>query len=279
MSWWTHLVSDNPMMNETWRPYSRARGSVKGRANTWVVGVLVALIYLALVSTAIQNSQLWDPSIFLYGMLTIMMLVTGVVIYGAIAGDREKKTIELVYVAPVTISQIVAAKLARALVPIAACLATFIVPAIVIGLVRMNNGQDALSSRADLGYAVLVGSVVSLATSTFVAGLAFFLSTLNRSMSGALTATVASLFVFYVGGAVLCGVIGALNRDLAEFLITYHPYVALGRTLFPAPFGSEPAMDPTLFTATIHVTLAALLVFLAWQNLGRDRKGGGKTGA
>jgi len=274
------VLIDNPVLSETWRPFHRARRGKNWKANSIVTGLLVACVYGALLAGGLQIVDTLEAGVFLMILVVLTPLFVATVLYPSLAAEREKKTIDLLLVAPITPGQIVTAKLARALWPLVGLEITLILPALVFGLVRITRGLPPGNADANFfgGMAVIV--LVTIAVAWFVAGMTLFLSSVNRTTSGALTAVIGGLFVVYGVFPVFAAALGPISEKLAEAIISYHPVDAATRILWPR---SNEVAVPLGVGITVcllfHVLGGAAFMAMTVANVERERKKGSKPSA
>ncbi|MBS1713321.1 MAG: ABC transporter permease subunit [Armatimonadetes bacterium] len=274
------VFADNPVLAETWRPFARARRGKNWKANSIVTGLLVAAVYGALLAGGMQIVDYLEAGVFLILLVVLTPLFVATVLYPSLAAEREKKTMDLLLVAPVTAPQIVTAKLARALWPLVGLEITLLVPALVFGLVRISRGLAPGNPDANFFGGMAVIFVLSLVVAWFVAAMALFLSSVNRTTSGALTAVIGGLFVVYGVLPVFAAALSPLSRNLSEFIIAYHPLDAATRMLWPrAGDATLPAGAGVITCLVVHAVGGAVLLALTVGNVERERKKGSKPHA
>jgi ABC-type transport system involved in multi-copper enzyme maturation permease subunit len=84
-------------------------------SNQHTAAVVVAgVFYLIFLLTVLPNAATVESSIFLYIMMIVVLFVVPITLHGVIAGEREKRSLDMLLAAPVTSAEIVWAKLHRA---------------------------------------------------------------------------------------------------------------------------------------------------------------------
>ncbi|MBS1723361.1 MAG: ABC transporter permease subunit [Armatimonadetes bacterium] len=270
------LFTENPCLPKSLSSFSRSLRIGTWPASTAIVAVIILLVYACLVALAVQSVTWFEPSIFLYGMLLISILLVAAVLYSGLAGEREKKSLDLLLVAPVTGAQIVAAKLTKAFLPLVASILALMVPAIVIGMMRIVKGQPAFIDNVNFPIALAGALGLTLSANVLVAGVAVYMSALNKTMSSALTATIGCLFALYVVIAVLVSAMAPISKDLVDTLLAYHPFVAMSSLL------SQNARFAGLsvgFSSVFHIAVGAGLLWASVRALETERKKGGRASA
>ncbi len=274
---YAELFTENPVLHHATSKFSRSlrRQSV---ASQRVALALTIIVYMGLVVSALQMVEFVDASVFLYMSLFVSILATATVLYGSLAGERERRSIDLLLVAPVTTNQIVVAKLARAFWPVLSIVAALTLPSVLFGIVRLTGKLPAVESEAPLVLVIIASIGISMATSLFVAGVTLYLSASNRTTSGALTSTLASLFLIYCFSAFVAASLGWINRGLSDLILTPHPFVALTRVVFRT-YDKIPAAWSLVVCIGLHTALGLILVWMAARKLEMERKRGNKPSA
>lgn len=275
---WADLVSDNPLMAKAAKSLSLIKNIKAMPSSSWVVLSLVALVYLVLVGTALKVAEAIDSSVFLFLMLTVVVLVAATVLHGSLAGEREKRTIDLLLVAPVTTAQIIAAKVVKVVLPLISVIFVCVVPAIILAVVRANLGVDTWSGRSAGFDTFLLAIGITLSTGCMVVGATVYVSSVNRTNANALTATLGILFLWFIVLPILLGSFGVVSHDFSESLMVYHPFYAMSKVLFP---GRNEPLDLAGFSVSflIHAAIGIGGLVAAAKVLERERKTGARQSA
>src|SRR5580700_7679125 len=104
---WTELVAKNPMLIEVSR-YRRKLFSFS-RSNPiggMIVGV-VAVTYVGIVSMIVSFRADISPFVLIYIQTAIFLLIAPILLHSAVAGERERRSWDLLLAAPITKAQIV----------------------------------------------------------------------------------------------------------------------------------------------------------------------------
>jgi|GEM_PF-4188540 len=270
---WIDLVRDNPVIKESQRSFWERIHPKTWPTNTTITIAIVAIVYFVLITLALQGISFIDPSVFMFVSLTVTIFVSAVVLYGTLAGEREKRTLDLLLVAPVTASQIVAAKTLKVVIPILAIIVLLDIPALVFAIVRNANGMKTMSSGASFPIAFFGSTVLILSVALFVIGLTMLVSSINRTTAGALTGTIAVLFLAYIVFPVITGVLAVFSRPLSDTMSSVHPFIALFHLVAPNPGWSNNILIATM-CSIIHIVLGCTFIVLASRNVDRERKRG-----
>lgn len=273
MNAWTELVRRNPVIKESQLSVWERMNPRQWQTNTLLSVLIVGVVYIVLISLGLQAVRDIDPSLFMYVSLTTVIFASAIVLYGTVAGEREKRTLDLLLVAPVTTSQIIAAKLFRVVLPIVAILLLLGVPSLVFGIARIVLGETAFASGAPFAMGLVGSLALTFCVAVFVSGLSIFVSSINRTTAGALTGSLALIFLVYVVYAVMAGVIGSMSQPLSNAMMALHPYFVLAQLTSKSPEWQNPLLL-TILCSALHAGAGVGLIVLAAKNLERERKKG-----
>src|SRR5258708_1328535 len=111
MSLWTTYVQKNPVRAETRRSFRRffGLGKLTPRATRNGAAAL-AVIYLLILDLAWYGGGVMPAQGYLFVELVVLLLAATLGFYASISGERERRTWDLLRVAPVTNGQIVVGK-------------------------------------------------------------------------------------------------------------------------------------------------------------------------
>lgn len=276
-------------------------GRIRGR-NAWliltgyltIIGAITLLIYAVFANSASMNDPNTARSIGKAIFFTVMTAALVQVCFlspsltaGAIVGEKERQTYDLLLASLLSPVQIVTGKLVSA---IAFALLLIMASLPIAGLALIFGGVTAQE--------VLIGVVGLLVTAVSYAAIGLFWSTVMRSTLGATVmaqGTVIAIlllvpFLFFV----ISLLIDAFNGQptplyvytMGAFLCL-HPFIALGITAGALETGSGPWLwevpssagnltvpSPWLVYATIAVIIAAVCLWLAIRGVQPDEAAG-----
>lgn len=276
-------------------------GRIRGR-NAWliltgyltIIGAITLLIYAVFANSASMNdpntARSIGKAIFFAVMTAALVLVCFLspsLTAGAIVGEKERQTYDLLLASLLSPVQIVTGKLVSA---IAFALLLIMASLPIAGLALIFGGVTAQE--------VLIGVVGLLVTAVSYAAIGLFWSTVMRSTLGATVmaqGTVIAIlllvpFLFFV----ISLLIDAFNGQptplyvytMGAFLCL-HPFIALGITAGALETGSGPWLwevpssagnltvpSPWLVYATIAVIIAAVCLWLAIHGVQPDEAAG-----
>ncbi|MBA3725061.1 MAG: ABC transporter permease subunit [Armatimonadetes bacterium] len=209
MNWWQDLIVANPMLIETKRFMRRFLGA---HAMTNWIAVLIIGILLSMVVGLIYIYEFNYIGASMAALLTFSILVP-IMLHGAVAGERERRSWDMLLVAPVTSSQIVAGK--------------FMGAATAIGFTALAFGAAILISYFPGGDKLPTGTMILLVIASFAYCLAAFtllVSTRSRRSMTALGIVYGCLFLGLIVLPALLATTGADNSESAFYL---NPYYAI----------------------------------------------------
>lgn len=261
-----HSIIVNPVLTR------ELFGRIRGR-NAWlilsgyltIIGAITLLIYAVFISSANPNdpntARTIGKSIFFTVMTAALVQVCFLspsLTAGAIVGEKERQTYDLLLASLLSPLQIVTGKLLSA-IAFALLLITASLP--IAGLSLLFGGITAQE--------ILIGVISLLITAICYAAIGLFWSTVMRSTLGATVmaqGTVIAIlllvpFLFFV----ISLLIGAFDTDPSPLyiytmgpLICLHPFIALGITATILEAGG----DPWLWT--VPSSVGNLTVPLPW---------------
>lgn len=267
---WTDLIADNPAIKDSHRlPWLRMNPKTWS-TNTIVSVCILVVTYIGLLTLALQGAQFLDATLFMYVCLTCCGFAPAVVLYGSIAGEREKRTIDLLLVAPVTTAQIITSKLLKIILPVISVIVLLVIPIVVFAFVRPRLGLTPIESGAPLVPAIFGTILICVTVSLFVTGLSMWVSGLNRTTAGALTGVLALLFVVYIVYPVTAGVFSVVNKNFSDWMMVVHPFAAVNSLTATGQDRINPLVSVAV-TSFCHAAFGILFLVLSVRQLDRFR--------
>jgi ABC-type transport system involved in multi-copper enzyme maturation permease subunit len=241
------LLIDNPMHMETLRFRRRFLNvTLSPKLNLVLVGI-VGLIYLMIVGLVFALRADLPVGGVLIVQQSLTLLAATVAAHATIAGERDRRSWDLLRVAPVTQYQIVVGKF-RGVAALVLGLQAAFLPLVLIGQYLGRSNSGVLQT-------ILI-EVLCFASSSFCAAATISLSARLKSANATLVASIASMVGIYAVFPLLAMVFanagGFDGRWLNDLLALYHPLFLLGAMLSPEAFGN------------ISVPLAATVSILAY---------------
>lgn len=279
------LFTANPMFVEVQREKKKAMAEHNWRGAQLAARVLLLVIYLFLLILTLRYVEYVEPYVLMYIMLGLATILIPAGLHGAIAGDREKRALDMLLVAPVTPGQIVVGKYAKTFLSLVALIIAIGAPALVIELVR----DSSIAPRNELHISGMLGYARSLAlvsaTALCMGGLTMWISSKTRSNSGAMLATVGALFVVLVVLPSIGAVMRIIAPEAAHLLVSSNPFVLLYYAYNGSPdYAASPYYaatvdippDPALYlwpSIYLMIVLTAAFLFFATENLRNIARG------
>lgn len=219
MSLWKDLVTENPMMAELGRARRRILGSAQTKTQNTILLVLFGALFVAFVMGVIRFRELIPPSAAIYLQTGLFALVVPAIGYGAIAGERERRSWEFLAVAPLSKLQIVIGKLAASIVVVVG-LGALMVPVLAILSLGFNGASLDDTIRQNL---------ISVTFGIFVATLTLYFSARAHRAFVALGLTIGTLFVLIVAVPAVVGPFISGDETMARAVYFLHPFIAIDR--------------------------------------------------
>ncbi len=261
-SLWRTLVTENPMLIEMERFRRRFLSMGGGKALNATVIALLAVCYAGLLMLVLNMRGDMPPMPLLFLQTGLFVLIAPNLLHSSIAGEREKRTWDLLLVAPITKAQIVVGKFFGALAALGVGAALFAVP-LLIAAVTYDSPYDGVNY-----WDLLLAQGVSLSFAVLVCAFTIFVSARVKRGFMALGVTLGALFVGLVVAPGLMSVLvsstgGGGAMDMLLFL---HPMWVLTRMFAGQDGNSSLMFFPSSLYGGIHILLylAFAAGFLVW---------------
>jgi ABC-type transport system involved in multi-copper enzyme maturation permease subunit len=213
---WREMVTENPMLIEIARFRRRFLSFSGSNSMNGVVLGLALVCYLGLLLLVFSSRGAIPPVGLVMFQTFIYTLVTPSMLYGAIAGEREKRTWDLLLAAPITPGQIVVGKFIGALVAISVGFGLFLVPILV----------TAVQYQQTRVWDLFLAELVSISFVIALSAVTLFFSARTRRSFMALGTVLATLAIVLIIVPLLTSslVPEILYVDLVNF---FHPFYVL----------------------------------------------------
>lgn len=254
---------------------------MKGKTSS-AMGIKAMLLFAIIISALVGWSTLYSegrtpPSLSLYACLGFCVLAIPIRFYGLIAGERERRSWELLRVAPVTHLQITFGKLASIVFMVLCIHAIFLMPYVAAAFTYEGyswSSSSYYSSRnpefrgpgvLGLSLAMLYSVVISI----FVGALTLFFSARSKRSFTALALSLGTLMVFFIVLPVLWGV---MFQDIYVVMLM-NPFYALEYLMNPRTIGgignlgAEIIQGAILFNIGFITSLCFILTIYAAKTL------------
>ncbi len=245
-------------------------------------GAICGLFYLLFLYTVMVNSQSVDFRGMLIAMLGISLLILPIVMHGVIAGEKEKRSLEMLLAAPVTSSQIAFAKLMRGSIFYLVVMSAFLVPMLIVLLVQFVKGEIQGADNFGQAMALMGISLLLIGVASLTNGcITLAVSAMCRSTSAAMLSCVGVHFFLLVFPWVLLGPLMAVSSgDASSFvsaILGVHPVGGLLQLLnmWDTNRVTHPAIIIISSLVVWLIICAACFSFVV-SNLDGERRQGGR---
>ncbi len=232
-AFWEKLISRNPMMAEPARFVRQITSPSEWKGQQIVMGVIVAIIFIFFMAMTFVYSDAMDPGGMIYVMMGLIVLVVPVNLHGAIAGEREKRSLDMLLAAPLTAQQIVSAKILRVIVPLSLIVVGFAIPAYVLAIKRaMQNTTTYYGPHAPPEMVMVTnGLVLTVCFAIFCSVCTVYVSSITRNTASALISSIGAIFFYLVVLPLMLMPFFWLLPWMGEIIGLMHPFGALTMVL------------------------------------------------
>ncbi|CAN5430214.1 hypothetical protein BH11ARM2_BH11ARM2_08830 [soil metagenome] len=247
------LITDNPMSIEITRFRRRFMTfSVPNSVNT-AVALLVFALYAGLNLVVVNYAGDVDPQIVLFLQLFLFCVFAPSLLHGAVAGERERRSWDLLLAAPVTKAQIVVGKFLGAMAALAAFSAAMLLPLLIAGFSYRRFSPGGL----------MVGELLTQSFAMMLCAFTLLISARVRRPFVAMGIVVGTLALVLIVLPVLLSVVLGSDPIGNDFLLYLHPFMALAR-VSDTNFHPDGIASGFYGVPQIFVYLLLTGVFLAW---------------
>lgn len=214
MSLWNSLVSDNPMFIEVRRYRRRMLGGGRPTGVSIAVLTLGAVCYVGLLMIVGMGNGSIPPMAIVMIQTAIFSLAAPAILNTAIAGEREKRTWDLLLVAPVTKAQIMMGKFAGAMTNLLLGATLFLLPLFICAVSYQQTDYGSL----------FLGEVDSISFAVFACAMSILFSARCRRGFTALAVTLTLMALGLIVYPFLLATVGALDNASRGILLLFHPF-------------------------------------------------------
>ncbi len=219
------LFLDNPLLIEFKRSVRRFLGVSKHSAVNATLLVICCLLYGLLLLITIANRQAMSPVAIIYVQTFLFCLIVPANLHGAIAGERERRSWDLLLAAPIQNIQIVAGKLASGLAAVGTTFLLMLAPT----LIAWTGDTDATFGRVIRAELISFGFAIALASITLL------ISAWSKRAYGAqllayvfLMSTQVVYLVFVQ--VLISSTFASGEGSVSAFLLFLHPFYSIAMT-------------------------------------------------
>jgi len=243
-----------------------------------IIGVVVVL--LIVVSNLIMSARYIQVGYLMFILPVLATFLLPAVISPVVAGEFQRRSLEQLLAAPVSTVDIVKGKALRAVIPVTMMLGIVIVLALFIGIGKIFQGHESDSAVISPLISVPICIILFFMWSYFVTGLTVFISSVTKSTSAALLASVGILvgLVFVVPAIIVPLSAVAIGPTAIGYLAAMHPagmmVIAVVRDTSPEPIQLPVAIIILVMSNAIYLALGTLFLNLTARKLATYRKTG-----
>ncbi|MEA2552750.1 MAG: hypothetical protein QOJ65_926 [Fimbriimonadaceae bacterium] len=232
---WRKLVVENPMTIEITRFRRHFLEGGRGKSVNSMILVVAIIAYAGLLLVIANVSGDFPPVGLIFIQTGVFALLAPAIAYSSIAGERERRSWDLLLAAPITHAQIVMGKFLACLAGLATAFGLFLVPTLFTALtyrgISSGSYYDYVSPQAQgalPGWRALIEQeLVSITFGMAVIAFTLFFSARCRRSLMALGVTLTSLFLGLLAIPSLLMAVG--ENDGRDLLLTFHPMFAINR--------------------------------------------------
>lgn len=248
------LTVENPLLIEFRRAVRRFFGVSKHSAVNAMVLVISCLGYGLLLLITIANRSAMSPVAIVFVQTFLFCFLIPANLHGAIAGERERRSWDLLLASPISNLQIVVGKMLSGLAAVGSTVLLMLPPLVI---------SFAGDSEASVLKVVQV-QMVSIGFALFLAALTMFISARSKRTYSAQLMTYACLIVGMIVYWVFVEV--ASGGEGRQTLLYLHPFYAIG-----AVWGYENSASPLMYNGLFHflvyTALATVLLIVTVETL------------
>lgn len=275
MSSWRQLVIDNPMLIEIKRFQRRFIGTGRSTSLNNAVLTLAAVCYAGLLLVVFQFKGSMPPIGMVQFQTGLFCLMIPAILHGAVAGERERRSWDLLLVAPISAAQIVVGKYLTAIAAVGAAAVLFLVPILTCGL----------SYERTSWYELFLAEGISLTFAFLVCSFSLFISCRARRAFGAMASSLGTLFTLLVLIPTIVQAASSGDPRSGDVILFLSPFVALSKATQASEIQPANGLDTTTNFAAfgwphmIVYTILAIIVLLWAERTLRvaDEEGSGSS--
>jgi ABC-type transport system involved in multi-copper enzyme maturation permease subunit len=267
---WRELVTENPMTIEISRFRRRFLEGGRGKTVNTMVMIVAILAYMSLLLVIATMSGTFPPVGLIYLQTGLFAIISPALMFSAISGEREKRSWDLLLVAPISNGQIIVGKFLAALAGIFVALILLLLPTIFTALTYRGafNYGGPVSDSATIGgtQAFIMEELISVTYAMFVAAMTLFFSARCRR---SLMALGIVLGINFCGLIAFPALYAGLSRGAMDFVSLVHPIFAIGRLEELQQYSGYRSGDDWLGAEwyglpQIAIYLAFTIFFIVW---------------
>lgn len=227
--WWEILFTKNPMMAEISR-FRKRFLSIRGSSVAINGGIGIVLVLYALFAMiCVYYRGDIEPMTLMGLFVGLMLFAVPLLLHASIAGERERRTWDMLLVAPVTHGQIIVGKFMGAFAGLAMAFGLYLIPVII----------DTLFQSEPHLLNVLLASVTVLAQGASLIAMTLLISSRVKRPLVALGVSIGVVMIYFF---FVPGLVGTLDSFTGSFITgLVSPFQVLIRL---SPIGAN-GFDPS----------------------------------
>jgi ABC-type transport system involved in multi-copper enzyme maturation permease subunit len=229
---WQELVTENPMIIEVSRFKRRFLEGGRGKSVNTTILVLAIIAYATLLLVIATMSGDFPPSAIVYLQTATFCILAPALTYASVAGEREKRSWDLLLVAPISHAQIIFGKFIAATAGVFGTLMLFLVPTLFTAFTYKGEWNAYNGSSIGGGvsgtYALVGEEIVSVTFALLLAAMALLFSARCRRSLMALGVVIGALFLGLLAMPMLLMVLTE-GTGMADSISFTNPFMAIGR--------------------------------------------------
>ncbi len=270
------LFVTNPMLVEIQREKNKALAAHNWRGGQLAARVLLGLVYLSILALLLRYIEDVEPVILMYVLLAMLTIMVPAALYGTIAGEREKRSLDLLLVAPVTAGQIVVGKFGRGFVSMIAITVAIGLPAFVVEVVRQIDPPYYYQAERNGFLGFFISLAFCITAGLAVGGLTMWISSKTRTASAAILSTVGAIFLLLAVTPAIALTMEQIAPAMSELILNMNPFVGLAGAYSGEAFNYDQHLPNALYTGmamTAYLLVAVVTLYMATQNVKELAKG------
>lgn len=267
------LVAENPMLKLALR--SQYRSFLPGSASARTVWLLVGVVYVGLMALCATYAEVLVGDWLFFPTLVVMLLLPLNILHGSIAGEREKRSLDNLLVAPLTSAQIVFAKAARALAALALCLLLIVGPYLAVEIARPFSEPLVTHRSNPVAFSFVNGILLCAGAGLASAGLVMLVSSRTRTTSAALVGSLFVLLAWLLGVPLIAQLVFSRfgGGERADGVLASNPFVLLTEVASSTQ-RSNAEVSTRIALFTVAAAGVSVACFLAASSSLRSTKSG-----
>jgi ABC-type transport system involved in multi-copper enzyme maturation permease subunit len=262
LSAFKNLVTENPMLVEMSRHKRRFLESGRGKGVNTMVLVVAMVAYLGLLMIVFNFSGEIPPDALVHLQTGVFAIIAPAILYGSIAGERDRRTWDLLLVAPITRRQIVAGKFIASLAGLAIGWALFLFPTMITAITYKSYGRPPYPIFG----ALLLQELVSISFGILACALTLFFSARAKRAFAALAMSLGTMFVLLVVVPIFAGILGVVDQFFYDATTFFHPMYIIGG-MFAQPNNYGGTVVPPDYYFGVPQTLVYLFTSIALMEI------------